>query len=80
MRREDYVSHLLKFYRIEGILPWFHTPHHIFYVLSDLIGGLQTEEVKVPQQVVMEGEELEIQFGQCQAAWEEKQIKNIQSK
>lgn len=55
-------------YRAEGISPWLHAPHHVFYVLSDLIGGLQTEEVKIPQQVVVEGQELQIQLGQCQAA------------
>lgn len=56
-------SGFLLLYRIQDILPWLHTPHHIFNVLSDLIGGLQTEEVKVPQQVVVEGQELEIQLG-----------------
>lgn len=53
------------------ILPWFHAPHHVFYVLSDLIGGLQAKEVEVSQQVVVEGQELKVQLGQSQAAWED---------
>lgn len=56
------------------ILPWFHAPHHVFYVLSNLIGGLQAKEVEVSQQVVVEGQELEVQLGQSQAAWEDKPV------
>lgn len=43
-------------------LPWFHAEHNIFYVLSDLVGGLQAKQVKIPQQVIVEGQKLEIQF------------------
>lgn len=61
-------------YKIRDISPWFHAPHHIFDVLSDLVGGLQTKEVEVSQQVVVEGKELEIQLGQSQTAWEDKRM------
>lgn len=46
----------------EDISPWFHSPHHILNVLSDLISGLQTKEVEVPQKVVVKRQELEIQL------------------
>ena len=36
-------------------------------VFSDLIRGLQPEQVEVAQQVVMGGQELQIQLGQGQA-------------
>lgn len=80
-QRQDVMKHVKKnrrkifwnrLYKIRDISPWFHAPHHIFYVLSDLIGGLQTKEVEVSQQVVVEGKELEIQLGQSQTAWEDK--------
>ena len=35
-------------------------------VLSDLVGGFQTKQVEVAQQVVRHCEELEVQFGQRQ--------------
>jgi len=47
---------------LRDISPWFHTAHHILDVLSDLIGGLETKEVEVPQQVVVKSQELEIQL------------------
>lgn len=59
---------------LQDTSPGFHAPHHIFYVLSDLIGGLQTKEVEVSQQVVVEGKELEIQLGQSQTACDDKQM------
>ena len=46
--------------------PWLHARHHVLDVLSDLVGGLQAEEVEVPQQIVVEGQELEIQLGQSE--------------
>lgn len=82
-QREDAVKHAKKnirrvfwnqLYKIRDISPWFHAPHHIFYVLSDLIGGLQTKEVEVSQQVVVEGKELEIQLGQSQTACDDEQM------
>lgn len=42
--------------------PWFHAEHNIFYVLSYLVGGLQAEQVKIPQQVIVEGQKLEVQL------------------
>lgn len=48
------------------ISPWFHAEHNVFDVLSDLVGGLQAEQVEVPQQVIVEGQKLEIQLCQCQ--------------
>lgn len=60
--------------QLRDFLPWFHAPHHVFDVLSDLIGGLQAKEVEVSQQVVMEGQELEVQLGQSQAAWEDQPV------
>ncbi|TNN39073.1 hypothetical protein EYF80_050765 [Liparis tanakae] len=44
------------------VSPRLHPAHHVLDVLSDLIGGLQTKEVEVPQQVVVKGQELEIQL------------------
>ena len=38
-------------------------------ILADLVGGLQAEQVEVPQQVVVEREELQVQLGQGQATW-----------
>ena len=44
-----------------------HSANDIRDVLPDLIGGLQPEQVEVAQQVVMEGQELQVQLWQCQA-------------
>ena len=49
-----------------GSPPWLHARHDVLNVLSDLVGGLQAEEVEVSQQVVVEGQELEVQLGQRQ--------------
>lgn len=38
-----------------------------YFISKVLTGGLETEEVEVPQQVVVEGETLQVEFGQRQA-------------
>lgn len=55
-----------KSFIIEEASPWFHTPHHVLDVLPDFIGGLETKQVEVSQQIVVEGEELQVQLGQSQ--------------
>lgn len=55
------------------ISPWFHAEHDVFDVLSDLVGGLQAEQVEVPQQVIVEGQKLEVQLCQCETAWENRE-------
>jgi len=59
------------YFKTEDFSPWFHSPNHILYVLSDLVSGLQTKEVKVPQQVVVEGQELEIELWKGEAPYQE---------
>lgn len=68
------LTKLNKINKIRDISPWFHAPHHVFDVLPDLIGGLQTKEVEVSQQVVVEGKELEIELGQSKTACDDKQM------
>lgn len=44
-----------------------NSAYHIRDVFSDLVGSLQAEQVEVAQQVVMEGEELQVQLWERQA-------------
>lgn len=43
------------------------TLQHVGDILANLVGGLQTEQVEVAQQVVVRREELQVQFWQRQA-------------
>mmetsp|Transcript_40485 Transcript_40485/g.108590 ORF Transcript_40485/g.108590 Transcript_40485/m.108590 type:complete len:607 (+) Transcript_40485:1057-2877(+) len=43
-----------------------HARDGVLKVPADLIRGLQPEEVEVAEQVVVDGQELQVQFGQCQ--------------
>ena len=44
-----------------------HAAQHVRDVLPDLVRGLQPEQVEVAQQVVVDGQELQVQLGQRQA-------------
>ena len=47
---------------------------HVGSTLDVLTGGLEPEEVEVAQQIVVQREELEVEFGQRQAALARKEL------
>mmetsp|Transcript_109014 Transcript_109014/g.188754 ORF Transcript_109014/g.188754 Transcript_109014/m.188754 type:complete len:299 (-) Transcript_109014:1113-2009(-) len=48
------------------ILPWVQADNGILNVLADLVRGLEPEQIEVPQEVVMESQELQVELRQGQ--------------